>query len=1203
MFRAPQPVLFHNRILRDRRHRKATALLVLLCFLAAHFSTPSNARIVGRVVKIRPSVEAQLTSKQPWHGTHEGTFMRHGQVFKADGKGAAVLQFNNGTIIELKHNSTVQVEPYEVKGKALVVRVIGAFSTIFVKAKGPTIIRNAACTAAVVGTGFLFEAPTENSATLTVTEGAVRFYNSHGQQLVTANQQSSATTATPPTKPVAVDVTGLLQWTADASALPLEFETPLAVTSPNATVAAAAPVYNRGQFSQALQILESQTLKNLTDADFWIALGHARRETLDSTGALAAYQQALQLAPARSEPIAGIALTQLAQNKLDEASQTIGGAPNRDTDALLLALRGLALLRRGNSQEAITALQNAENRDKKLFQASSLLSLSFLSQNDVKNALESAKRAVTNNPRSAQAQGTLAMALFFNGQTREATISASRAVEANPFSAFAQLSYGRSLLAQGQLDEAANALGKAEELSPNLPIILNDLGAAFMQLDRPKSAARVYRRSLVAAPDSVVAQSGLGSVLAAQGHKEEAQPLLQKALAAAPDNIVVRANYTQFLIENGQFSEAENLLNGPKDRALENALPADGLRFIRLSESSLFQQRLFDAQQYARQAVKLLPSSARAHYQLGRVYLELERTQQAEQEFRQAVVLDSRFAPARFALGQVQEIAQSGRDLNNNFGTIGSNSSGPRQAFSIQNVQRAGAENRFQAATDDPTVIRTTTRSLGDTQIDGRLGNDDTFAGEISHIQETNERRGVVSGVVSRFQTDSPRHDTNNIDEKVGFSTGSKRTDSPSNSFYLFDWDRSRYGGDTAFKSVPTFATNRINKQVPFALASYKLQKSANSQLRLLLAADQPSQYISDKDNILDTNGGSWHTELRYDTVLASRHYLSSGLLAGRRNFGVDVSFHNPIFGDLLLKSRNTVELAQFFLRDELRLSDKLRLTGELRFLRQEERQHRFQSSIPAGPPTFNRTTRGLPRVVLDYLPKRTDTLRFRAESQIATIRDFQFLSPTEVFLSETENIDANLGSGFRTFEAEWTHTFHNASFLRIGAWQKEATRSSLGQDKLQDVRIRKLQLRYEGFLDNRTSYFFSSEAISATSVFDTVDLGGPVLHNYRPSFVPHFSTSLGLQYLSAKGWFVQPNLTYIGDYATGLSDPNLPPSKQRGYAVGNLRFGKRQGLRSSLFVEISNIFDKSYAQPSDRFLGGELPSGRQIRFGFTHRH
>jgi tetratricopeptide (TPR) repeat protein len=65
---------------------------------------------------------------------------------------------------------------------------------------------------------------------------------------------------------------------------------------------------------------------------------------------------------------------------------------------------------------------------------------------------------------------------------------------------------------------------------------------------------------------------------------------------------------------------------------------------VRLAELALYQQNLRAAQEYARRAVQLLPRSALARYQLGRVYLEQDRVFQAEQQFRQAVILDPQFA-------------------------------------------------------------------------------------------------------------------------------------------------------------------------------------------------------------------------------------------------------------------------------------------------------------------------------------------------------------------------------------------------------------------------------------------------------------------------------------------------------------------------------------------------------------------------------
>jgi outer membrane receptor protein involved in Fe transport len=184
----------------------------------------------------------------------------------------------------------------------------------------------------------------------------------------------------------------------------------------------------------------------------------------------------------------------------------------------------------------------------------------------------------------------------------------------------------------------------------------------------------------------------------------------------------------------------------------------------------------------------------------------------------------------------------------------------------------------------------------------------------------------------------------------------------------------------------------------------------------------------------------------------------------------------------------------------------------------------------------------------------------------------------------------------------EYDHTFSNASFLRVGFFQRNLNQSvsgvfgSTGQFA-DDVRYRGVRVRYEGALSSVLTFFTGLDLNDAEGKIKTVNRDlTPAVVRGRLTQVPRVAAEIGLQYLNRDGYFVQGSLAYIGSRPR---DVNLFQPSRGSYnsaALANLRAGRRLGLRYSAFVEVVNLFD-------EEFVGGSLlQPGRQLRIGAVSR-
>lgn len=1180
----------------------AAVLALALGLQAAAFALP-----VAHLHRVKAGVEIRTGGAPQWAAAHERSALDFGDFVRTGKQGKADLLFTNGTQVALRENTTIQIVRVTQPEKPLAVRLWGALSEIFVRPKGNTQIETAAAIAAARGTEYSVKLLSDNVTEVTVYEGSVESSNQFGAVLINAGQRSVATTTSAPTPPVAVDVTGLLTWTADISGLPLEIERPFGGTDPAALKAALATrraavaangsdarahfdlaqvFYDLGLYGESVAEFTAGTRLAPQDAAGQRGLARALLGQGDAAGAAKALAAARALDPTNPINNAEEGLALLAAGDEAGAVKALqAGAPT----ALSQTALGIVALRHDRNDEAATALQAAVNSDAQFYQAQSLLALAYLNAGQLDKAEAAARAAVQQQPNSGQAQGTLGLVLFFRGQAAEADKVAARAVALDPFSSMAHLTRGRVLLAQQKNAAARGHLEQARALAPALLPVHIDLGNVYLRLAMPQKAEHEFRLVLEKDPNSVAAQTGLGNALKAQGRVPEAIAAYEAALKINKNDAGALGGLGQLYIQEGRIKDAQELIGSVTgDRAEHGAL------LIQLAEASLLQQDLNTAQYYARNAVRLLPGSAVAHYELGRVYLEQGRLVQAEQEFRQAVTIDRQFTEARYALGFVRERAESGFNPARPLARVGAYNLGSATgALDIQNLQSPGADERVKAAISDPSVVRRASRAYGDIELEGALGSDNTNDFRIAHLYTTRDHTWTQGASAERHETDGPITNSDSTTDRYGVIVGQRFEESLSSILFLGSYQSVNSGGNT--NNDPGTLNVRERTRQPQFLLGGNLQKNDRSSTRGLVQYMRPAQsangIIFGGSNTAEID--SLNGELRHDIYMA-RHIFTLGGGAGTRIQDADL-FNGPIPG--IAPASEFLSTAKsrsydFYVRDEWAASGKLRLIGELNWHR-SKLVNSFTSVQPLALPPIVRTvdnkTRLVPTFIASYSLSPRSALRLRARRLAGTIRDFELLRPTEVFLFNYDDLahPALTGGRGSSYELEFDRTFGSASFLRIGLVHQSLTNvrvPSLNGSgaALQKVTNKSLRIGYEGMVTGNTSFFLNTNFNRSND-----DVRGR-----RVALTPRFSAEAGLHFLNRTGWFLQPSIFYQGSQI----DTNAARTTIPAYSVSNLRVGKRWGLRTMVFAEVLNAFDKNY-QAFDI-----IQPGRQFRVGFDQR-
>ena len=173
----------------------------------------------------------------------------------------------------------------------------------------------------------------------------------------------------------------------------------------------------------------------------------------------------------------------------------------------------------------------------------------------------------------------------------------------------------------------------------------------------------------------------------------------------------------------------------------------------------------------------------------------------------------------------------------------------------------------------------------------------------------------------------------------------------------------------------------------------------------------------------------------------------------------------------------------------------------------------------------------------------------------------------------------------------EYDHILANASFLSVGAFQQDLRQAGITgafAGPYDKARVQGVQASYEGLIGHDLSFFLSADLNRSQDM---------EMHQ-RVSQVPDYVGILSLQYLNRQGYYAQTAYYYQGDRRLEDTDNNgnYDPTRQGGFGILNLRVGKRIGLRTNLFVEINNAFNRQYD------IGGILQEGRLVSGGATLR-
>lgn len=195
----------------------------------------------------------------------------------------------------------------------------------------------------------------------------------------------------------------------------------------------------------------------------------------------------------------------------------------------------------------------------------------------------------------------------------------------------------------GAATEALEVL-RRNPASVEAAVIYGD--AQFLQ-DNWAQAEAMYRALADQLPASPLGYRKLGLVAQRQGLSAKAASLFAQAIERAPGDADLML-YLRALVAADRSMQAADALK----QFLSHA-PQDPARWEMAGKFHRMQGRMDKAADAWRTMSRILPDSARPHYELGEIFMKQNKPVPAEASWRQAIENDEGFAPARNSLGML----------------------------------------------------------------------------------------------------------------------------------------------------------------------------------------------------------------------------------------------------------------------------------------------------------------------------------------------------------------------------------------------------------------------------------------------------------------------------------------------------------------------------------------------------------------------
>jgi len=230
------------------------------------------------------------------------------------------------------------------------------------------------------------------------------------------------------------------------------------------------------------------------------------------------------------------------------------------------------------------------------------------------------------------AHGNVYMDMSDDKSKLKATKLFERVVHENPLHERARLNLGYSLRQRGYYQRAWTQFSALLRINPSNVRALEARAIVCLQMNHPREAFIDLNQALRFEPSSAQLLTNRGVIQQYLGDNRSAMFDYRAAMLADPQNSFAHYNAGNILMFHGQFLQAITLF----DRVLE-INPRDEAALTNRAIAKVILKQYTSAREDLEYALRLSPSSAHIHVDLGQLLLTINEPFEAEQHFSRAL--------------------------------------------------------------------------------------------------------------------------------------------------------------------------------------------------------------------------------------------------------------------------------------------------------------------------------------------------------------------------------------------------------------------------------------------------------------------------------------------------------------------------------------------------------------------------------------
>ena len=294
----------------------------------------------------------------------------------------------------------------------------------------------------------------------------------------------------------------------------------------------------------------------------------------------------------------------------------------------------VTLMKLNDSEESIKYAIKANMLDSDDYIFDFIIGTAYMKIKEFNKSIEPFKKALAKEPENLGILNSLGTACMAVGNTPDAIKYYHMALDLNSSNPMAYYNLGSAYQIQQNHEEACKYLEKAVKLDDEDEGFKVALAMSEMKCERYEDAANVYKSLLVSHPEKENYKYNLVTCYEAMGDVYTAISMLEKMVFVNQKFILPAQKLAALYIKVNQLSKAKEIYD---NILLKNNPSAETLHQYAILSSSLYDTDT--AERILKKVIKMNPNIAKAHKDLGIIFLNKRLFDYAEEEFKAAMQL------------------------------------------------------------------------------------------------------------------------------------------------------------------------------------------------------------------------------------------------------------------------------------------------------------------------------------------------------------------------------------------------------------------------------------------------------------------------------------------------------------------------------------------------------------------------------------